>query len=203
MSKPVDLKALERQAYLTYHGDGIIDLFLGFVIVWLSVLAVILPEFFIFLVGSFVALFPSYTSAKKSFTIPRMGYVEFSATRQWKTKQLFVVINLVTVMGVVLGLLAWLVPLVSAFIVTYFLLILGGAGGGVFLLIAYVTGIKRFYGYGLAIFSGFVIAFLFSLSVLIPLCSLGAIMITYGSVLLYRFTRKYPKGERDEAQEPY
>ncbi len=199
MSKPVDLKALEHRAFLSYHGDGILDLFLGFMLIWIAILMVILPEFFVFLIGSFVALIPAYTESKKSITVPRLGYVEFSSKRYAKTRNLMLAFVILTVIGNLLGLLAWLIPPVGIIIVTYYLLIFGGVGAVIFLLIAYGTGIRRFYGYSLMIFVSFIVAHLFLLSVLFPVFALGILMIIVGSILLYKFTRKYPKLKESES----
>ena len=199
MSKEVDLKKLEQQAFLSYHGDGIIDLFLGIVIIWVTVLLAIIPEFFIFLIGSFVALLPAYTSAKKSFTVPRMGYVEFSASRQWNTKVLFMGFNFLVIIGVILGMLAWLVPPITTFIVAYYLIVLGVAGAFMFFMTGIGTGIRRFYGYGFIVFVGFIVAHLLAFVFVLPLFTLGCLMIVYGGFLLYRFTRKYPKGTEDDS----
>ena len=199
MSKTVDLKALERKAYLSYHGDGILDLYLGFCVIWISILIVILPEFFVFLIGSFVALVPAYTSTKNSFTVPRLGYVEFSPKRVGKTKRLMFAINILGFIGVALGMLAWLNPAARSLLITYHLILLGSGGAAVFLLAALLTGVQRFYGYGVIVFGGFVIAHIFVLSILVPILALGLIMIILGGILLFRFTRKYPKTEEDEA----
>ena len=195
MSKPVDLKHLERQAYLAYHGDGIIDLFIGFVIIWVTILLAIIPEMFIFLVGTFAALLPCYTSAKKSFTVPRIGYVEFSASRSWDTKFLLLAINALLVFAVFVGMATWLLPPVTIFIVTNYLIITGTALAAIFGLTGFVTDINRFYGYGLVVFVGFILTHLFTLSFVTPLFVLSIVMIVHGSILLLRFIKKYPKIE--------
>jgi hypothetical protein len=195
LSKPVDLKNLERQAYLAYHGDGIIDLFIGFVLIWAAILLAIIPDMSIFLVGSFVVLLPLYASAKKSFTVPRMGYVEFSASRQRNAMFLLLIINGLLVVGVFLGFATWLVPPVTNFLITYYLIVIGTALAAIFCLAGYVTDINRFYGYGLVVFIGFVLTHLFNLSFALPLIAVSIVMIINGSILLYRFTKQYPKVE--------
>jgi hypothetical protein len=195
MSKPVDLKVLEHKAFLSYHEDGILDLYLGFMLVWISILIVILPEFFIFLVGSFVALIPAYTESKKSITVPRLGYVEFSTKRRVKTRNLILVFVILSILANILGMVAWLIPAIGNLIVRYHLIIFGGVGAAIFLLIAYGTGIRRFYGYGLIVFVSFIGSHLFLPSILFPLFALGIAMIIVGGILLYKFTRKYPKPE--------
>jgi hypothetical protein len=195
MSKPVDLKRIERQAYLAYHGDGIIDLFIGFVIIWSAILLTIYPDMFIFLVGSFVALLPTYASVKKSFTVPRMGYVEFSASRQGKAMFLILIINGLVVVGVFIGFGAWLVPAVTSFLVIYYLIVIGTVLATIFCLAGFITDINRFYGYGLVVFIGFVLTHLFNLSFALPLIALSIVMIVSGCILLYRFTKRYPKVE--------
>jgi hypothetical protein len=203
LNEKVDLKKLEKKAYTAYHGDGILDLMLGFVIVWITFLLAIIPDFFIFAVSSFVALLPAYTSAKNSFTVPRMGYVEFSATRLKSTRTLFLIFNVIFIFCVLAGMLAWLVPPVTVFILTYYAIIVGSVGGAIFCVTGFISGISRFYGYGLVLFAGFVIAQVFTLSILLPIFAFGILMIASGGFLLYRFTRKYPKDSETDREEQF
>jgi len=81
----INTKEIERRAYLTYHKDGIIDIYLGLLIVMLSI--VMLSTLFVGteafmmwggMAGTF-ALFPIfYRESKKRYTFPRLGYVKFS-----------------------------------------------------------------------------------------------------------------------------
>jgi len=76
----INTKEIERRAFLSYHKDGIIDIYLGFSVIILSILFVgnefstMLPS-----MGGIIVLFPIlYRESKKRYTFPRLGYVKFS-----------------------------------------------------------------------------------------------------------------------------
>ena len=81
MNKP-NLKEVEKRTYITYHQDGLIDLFIGFYILLFA--TGILFNTILELNTWFVipAIFPAliipiWISIKKRVTVPRIGYVKF------------------------------------------------------------------------------------------------------------------------------
>ena len=85
MKHNINLKNLERKAYLSYHEDGILDLFIGFNILLFGLW--ILADM-VYLAGAFVAIStPIYTQMKKQITIPRLGYVKFTSSRTAKSQK--------------------------------------------------------------------------------------------------------------------
>ncbi len=190
MNPDIDLKKLEKKAYLYFHQDGILDLLIGFIILVFGI-EMVLEHFWVLPVFSFVII-SSWMPVKMLITAPRMGNVVFSKARQ--TIRLFVLLFL--------GLFAFAVKLFIAvkrdtmpgleIFTMYPLLIVAvlfsvtlGAG-------ALYFGINRFYAYIILIFL-----------VLVPgqnlyshepsrVMFIGAAIILCGTGLLFRFIRTYP-----------
>ncbi len=202
LNEVVDLKQIERRIYLSYHQDGLIDIFVGAALFSLSLIIWLLPEYWYFLIGSLAAFTISFAGLKKAITIPRIGYVEFSPTRQRKTIFIFLGFTVILVVFNILGIIAMFYPPLGIFLFesVFTILIIGVIGGLIFVAIGYSSYIRRFYSYGIILFSSALFTTLFPVFVVLPGLVLGFIMTFYGSLLLYRFVKRYPKemhGERE------
>jgi hypothetical protein len=212
VTEKINLKQLERKAYLSYHQDGLVDLFVGTALLTFAVfmlLGLFLSEDYFFLPiwsGVFVAWAVSYAGAKRAITMPRLGYVQFSARTRGRVTAIFLGFVVVNVVLVIFGLLLWLdspfqhvvIPILEA----NFLLLLGLVGGGIFVALGLVVGIRRFHGYSVVTFAAFALSQVFAIALVWPTIVLGVVTTVTGGVLLARFLRKYPKakaGEMDDA----
>lgn len=208
MTEKINLKQLERKAYLSYHQDGLVDLFVGTAMLAVSVfmlLAVFLSEDYLFFPawsGILVCWAISYAGAKKVVTVPRLGYVEFSARQRGKLTAIWLSLVMMNVLLLVLGLLLWLdAPLSQVLIpilVSNVLLLFGLAGGGIFVVLGLASGIRRFHGYGAVTSVAFVLSQVFSVAIFWPTVVLGLVTTVTGAVLLVRFVRRYPKAQVGE-----
>lgn len=206
----IDLKELERQAFRSTFQDGLWDIYLGLMLLPMTVWFVMVvpndfPDALSLSVMMILLLLPYilFRSSKKYFVIPRLGLVKFREGRQKKRKKLGLALSL-SVMGTVIlvimtaraviptvgSLPLWAVP-IGLFGVKIII---------VFSLLAYYLDFSRAYLYGwfyaLAILDlmrsmGAEAAFL----VLAPL--FATIMIAVGSVLFIRFLRGHPPVERN------
>ncbi len=204
MNKTTDLKTIERQAYLSYHQDGLIDLFVGGALFSIALLIWLLPESWFFLIGSLVVMSSLYAAVKKKITVPRMGYVEFSSVRRQKTQYIFLVFVMILVFANILTIIAWLFPSLGVLIFEsmFTILLIGLIGGGLLLFIGSISDIKRFHAYSILFLGSAVFTFFIPVLAVLPLISLGIVMMIYGSSLLYRFVKQFPKeslGEMDSA----
>ena len=154
LSDKIDLKAIERRAYLSYHEDGIIDILIGLSIITVSFY--ILGEM-IWLMGSFVAVYtPMYMAMKKKYTFPRLGQVTFSRNRTGRTRNSFTFLIAINVLGVLGGFYFWWTfsegapPTWFPMFLDYFPIIIGAVGAVLAAVIAYITELKRFNGYAAA-----------------------------------------------------
>ena|GEM_PF-4152315 len=85
MTQNIDLKELERKAYLSYHGDGLLDIFLGLIIVFFSVG---IATDILFIGSIFPPLgVPVFALIKRSLTVPRIGFVHFSGERKARNRK--------------------------------------------------------------------------------------------------------------------
>ena len=201
MSEQIDLRELERKAYLSYHEDGIIDLMIGFNLI--NAALWVLAEM-PWLTGSMIAIMtPLYLQLKKSITVPRLGHVEFSESRKGKTKRTMfymVVFNLILFVG---GLYAWLSiygggrPQWLSDLLENYMLLFGVLGMILSSLVAYMTDLKRFYSYGLINLVTFTVMSYLRIHLSYSLVVLGVIMTLYGFYLLLNFRRKYSPIEVD------
>jgi hypothetical protein len=185
-----DLKQLERKAWTSYHQDGLVDLFLGFLLiagvlgytgslgrVGGPILQLSCPLFLL--------------AAKKWITVPRMGMVKFGPERTAKRKRTAFVASIAVLITAgllvltIAGRVGWIRDNHTAFSV-----LLGVGVWLVFIVMAYMQDFTRLYAVG-ALFAG-AIATRELLDNSIPLLIAGLVASTSGITLLVQFLRKYP-----------
>ena len=199
MAERVDLRTLERKAYLTYHQDGIVDIFIGLAIITFGVL--FLPLFIESSWPAFSVIFIlwiiSYASVKRAITVPRIGYVEFKMRRQRRVMALALLLVVINVILLLLTALGFLTPELRTFLNTYGVTLIAFIVGGLFIVCGYILEIQRFMGYGVVAIVVFLIDQFFPMHLAIPIIVLGVVITVYGFVLLYQFLRKYPRAKRE------
>jgi hypothetical protein len=194
MSQSINLKEIERKAN-QYHGDGLIDIAIGFVIL-LAGIAEILDQ--TSLAGIWVVLWlPIMMSAKKRITVPRMRYIDFTPSVQWKVKVVIVTVVLAVAVLFTLGLVVFtkneaLPSWLTAWLREYSRMVWPAALVGVGWLIALATGVKRLYAYAALAVIAFAGGYWFNLNFPLVFTVLGAVIVLSGIVVLVRFQRKYP-----------
>lgn len=193
MIPTMDTKEIERRAYLTYHKDGIIDIYIGLLIIMLALTDMIWM----------LALYPIfYRDSKRRYTFPRLGYVKFSektnkmAGIQKPLTALIAITFLVTIFAWYLGTTgnqAWFQP-----ILLNWKWIFAIASALIFACFAWLTDLKRLYYYGALSLLWFSAAnYLPMQSHILFLVFGGAISLT-GAAQLYKFTQEYPVEPRAE-----
>ena len=188
------MKEIERKANL-YHGDGLIDIAIGFVILFAGI-----AEIFDWTAfgGVWVVLWlPIMMSAKKSITVPRMRYTDFTPNAQWKVKLVIVTVVLAVAVLFTLGLVVFtkndaLPSWLTAWLREYSRMVWPAALVGVGWLIAWVTGVKRLYAYAALAVLAFAGGYWFNLSFPLLFTVLGAAIVLSGIVVLVQFMRRYP-----------
>ena len=198
-----DLKEIERKVYLTYHKDGILDIYLGMGI--MSVSSVFFFEYFYSMSGIIAILPIFYAASKKQFTIPRLGYVRFSSSTKGRARNSLTLALLLGSMSAIAGLFAfysvissgysWIEPLIANWRITIASILLV-----VFSLFGYVSDLRRMYYYGLVSFIVFIAGIFLPIPGYLLILTVGGIISINGIVLLYRFTQEYPltKGQENE-----
>jgi hypothetical protein len=98
MDQKINLKELERKAFISYHQDGLVDIGIGMILL-VSVLSSTLHEAGISDSVRQVIYIPLMLLCpliiylgKKYITVPRLGYVKFSPHRQSKRKKVILIL---------------------------------------------------------------------------------------------------------------
>jgi len=205
MTKEPNLREIERKAYMSYHQDGLLDIFiavyiLGFGLgVWMDLtwefgFGTVLPAILI------VTVLPIWIQAKRKITMPRIGFVKFGPRGAYKL--MGVLIGL-AIMGLGAGLAFALVsiqggpPLWLKTILQYGMIVVGLASLAICSLFGYSMGLKRLYAYGLLTLVLYVSGHFMDIFFGYILITLGIVVMACGFALLISFVRKYPlQGEK-------
>jgi len=198
-----NLREIERKAYMSYHQDGLLDIFVGVYIlgfglgiftdiiwvdrIWEPGFGSIMPAILI------ATILPIWIEAKRKITVPRIGFVKFGP--QGTRKLIAIYIGLF-----VAGLGAFFAFTVSQggpspwlnMIFQNGLIIIGIGSLAVCVLFGYSMGLKRLYGYGLLALILLVIGHFMGIFFPYLLLTLGIAVIATGVALLISFVRKYP-----------
>ena len=199
MNEPIDLEQLEKQAFLSFHQDGVLDLCLGGALLQLGSIIFFFPSFFAGLQGSAIVWIFIYATLKKVMTFPRLGYVEFSVARKERNflvKMLLVGILLTPIVGMVVSLLV--IPNFMPVLETNYMLILAVCGVASGCGVAYYTGIRRFYAYGIIIGFVYGLSHFWLLPLFVALLVTGGLSLLIGLVILIQFFHRYPKAQLTE-----
>jgi hypothetical protein len=202
MTKEPNLKEIERRAYMSYHQDGLLDIFAGLYILGfgLGIFMDVIWDFgfgVIIMPGGLIAVaFPIWIAAKRKITMPRIGFVKFGP-EGGTSKIMAIFIGLA-----VAGLGAFFVFTLATFqggsrhwldlIFQNGMLIVGFGSLAVCILFGYSMGLKRLYAYGLLAMIVLVIGHFMGIFFAYILLALGITVITTGVALLIGFVKKYP-----------
>jgi hypothetical protein len=205
MTEEPNLKEIERKAYMSYHQDGLLDIFAGLYILgfglgiimdilWEFDFGVIMPAILI------VTVLPIWIAAKRKITMPRIGFVNFGTRGANKLTAVFIgtmVAGLFAFFAFTFatsqsGLRQWL-----DLIVQNGMLIVGFGTLVACALFGYTMGLKRLYAYGLLAVIVLVIGHFMGIFFAYIITALGITVMVAGFALLIGFVKKYPlKGDR-------
>jgi hypothetical protein len=209
MTEEPNLKEIERKAYMSYHQDGLLDIFAGLYILgfglgiimdilWEFDFGVIMPTILI------VTVLPIWIAAKRKITMPRIGFVNFGTRGANKLTAVFIgtmVAGLFAFFAFTFtisqsGLRQWL-----DLIVQNGMLIVGFGTLVVCALFGYTMGLKRLYAYGLLAVIVLAIGHFMGILFAYIITALGITVMVTGFALLISFVRKYPlKGDKAIAE---
>ena len=205
--KESSLKEIEKKTYMSYHQDGLIDIFVGVYILLFGsgILLKSVTDFTTWFV--IPAIFPAimvpiWISVKKQITMPRIGYVKFRSGGANKLTVIFIGL-LVSGLGVFMAFTfasttqAWASAL-RDLIVSYSMIIIGIGAATISSLFAYTMGLKRLYAYGLLSLVLFFTGHFITIPFEYLLLTIGLAIIINGFVLLIQFIRKYPLSPGDK-----
>lgn len=217
MSQNIDLKAIEKKVYTSFHQDGLIDLFLGFIML-VSILSSTLDASgvsdsvrILIYVPLMVVVGPVlYMLGKRYITFPRIGYVRLGS-KQNRTKRtvIFAIITAVlltlVILTIIFGNKAQNVGSVfgikaefwSSAVVTLIII-------GIFCVIAFFLMTPRFYLLGLIVGMSEPIYMLLTNFTQIKYVGVFAygipavLLFIVGTIVFKRFLKKYPLSTANE-----
>ena len=205
--KESSLRDVEKRTYVSYHQDGLIDIFVG-VYILLFGAGIFLRTVTDFSTWFIIpAIFPAvmvpiWISFKRRITIPRIGYVKFGFRSGNKLMAVFLGLS-VAGLGVfmIFGFGAssgqsWAATFRNL-IFSYSMIIIGVGAAVISSLFAYTMGLKRLYGYGILTLVMFLAGHFLPIPFEYFLVTIGIAIIFYGLILLIRFIRKYPISQGD------
>jgi hypothetical protein len=195
MTPDVDLKRLERKAFLSYFQDGLWDIFLGlFVLGW----GIMMFTDWAWFGGVwFIGLYFPLLGVRKWITYPRLGYAKFGSKQRRVTASFVVLGNAVLLMGILIAVLFYLGE-EPQWLRDYFLLIFAGVLALVISSVAYIVGVGRFHLYAAIILARAALHQWLDTPNELGLIISGGIIALTGVVIFIQFLLKYPKPPREE-----
>ncbi|MCW4015932.1 MAG: hypothetical protein NWF06_06145 [Candidatus Bathyarchaeota archaeon] len=194
MNQKINIKEIARKAYTSYHQDGILDISISSIIL---AFAIMMFTDMPWLGGiSSVLAMSFYAGAKKTFTVPRIGYVKFP---QQRVKRINIGLFVLGLLSFAVAMMAFVqttgegAPSWLMFLIENYMLTIGAIGTCLFLLAGYSFRTNRMYTYALLTAVLFVFGHFIYFPLQYYLTVLGITILAYGLAMLVRFIRKYPK----------
>ncbi len=190
----IDLSKIEKQTYLAFHQDGLLDLFAGLIIIILGGLMYGGMMQFAGLPGIILLL---YLPMKQKVTFPRISYINYAPSQKAR-------LTILSIVSIIVGLAVLGTNITNYFsfgsvLIEYMILLTGIALGGIIAAGAYLVKVKRYYIYALIVALGFALAN-FSVGYLPHLLLLiGLIMASVGIILLIAFLKNNPRQILEES----
>ena len=201
MSDKIDLKEIERRAYLSYHGDGLADILVGICLFIASLYAYVEM---VYLAGSMVAVMaPMYMAMKKRYTFPRIGQVTFSKSRKGRSKNTYFFLIAMNIVFLLLGFLFWSAfsgdtqPQWMHLMIENYALVIGIVGAALWAVVSYITELTRFNRYAIATLVVLGSAGFIPTPFIAHMLLLSVIVTVSGYLQFQSFKRKYPLFEEN------
>jgi hypothetical protein len=217
METPLDLKEIERKAFRSTYQDGLWDMYLGLVVVCMSIFVYRPADGYnvknIFMVVLMITVASGlYQTCRKYITLPRMGEVRFGEVRKRKKRTLAIILGMFILFQVgLVGLtaLGWSNPGIGE---TWFdnpsvhasslpiVASLGSLMVGISMLVkAYFSDFPR--GYYIALMMALAVFLMIYLNQPVYPIIIGGLIIIPGLVLFLRFLKTYPQHRENASHE--
>ena len=197
MMNESDLRETERRNYLSYFGDGILDVVAGLPVLLFGLGMLFDASVFFILTWLPIVMF---WPLKQMLTVPRLGNVKFSADRQRRLSANYILLLIAGTFSLLLGIAAFLgfegqAFDIRGFMLEYGLLVFGSVMAGAFLLIAVLFEVRRFLIYAAFVFGGWAVAFALGIEPGFPVAIAGALVTISGLIVLGQFLAVTPLPE--------
>lgn len=197
MTQNINLKELEKKAFTSYHQDGLLDIVIGLYILGFGM--GILADMLWLPIFLYPGAFFVWLAAKKSLTVPRIGYVKFGPERHSQMRKLLLIgvvaLSLMVVMSTAIfyGSATGTLPQwVSTLLSDYIMVFIGVIGALLLVLAGYFLQITRLYIYAGAAFVTFGCGNVVNAPISTGALVVGSVILLSGVFMLLQFVRKYP-----------
>jgi hypothetical protein len=198
MDTKMDLKEIERRAWLANFDDGLWDMYIGGMFLHTALANYVYTPLggdmlrIIMTLVDFALLIILFMAGKRYITVPRLGFAKPGPQRKAKRRKLLIIVALAVNITFVVFLFGVFLrgdraPLFAPNIIGIFITLLVG---GTFTLIAYFHDFPRGYYIATVATLGIGIREVFDLSAAIPI--MGAMIALPGIFLFVRFVRTHP-----------
>lgn len=192
MSTNIEKRPSASTVYLSYHEDGLVDLFIGAGALLFGLgIVVDLPW-----IGAIIAavLVPLWLPVKQAVTAPRLSQDELRMQTAGARGTIWLLTIGLFLLGVIVAVLFTMdtMPGLREWLHAYFLLVFGGIVVAALGVVAVFNNVGRYYVYAAmsaAIFAG---AYLLNGGLPAAMLLTGAGFVTGGILLLVRFMRTHP-----------
>ena len=197
MNADLELRRIERRAWLRTFEHGFWDLAIGLLLLsfGLSILTG-LP----WLAGAIIpVLLPAFQAVGRRFLAPRIGHATFRKRRQKSVRRVSLVLSALVIAGVgMFAVMAWSTsgstPSWVGWIRLHSVLVIGLIWGGALAIGAWAVDLPRLYGYGVALFAALVMSdWVRGYHLGYALVSVGGFIAILAAALLARFVLRYPR----------
>jgi len=199
MTPELDLKALEKRVYTSFHQDGIIDIFVGLLLFVDGLLMLSGNAAF---VGVAVVIVFLILPVKRVITVPRIGMAKFSPARNSQLTKFGLMLLIGGALVFMIFALRGSSSVLTQWMREYFDLVFGVMFALLAGAAAILTGLKRYIGYVVEILIIFTVGYLFNWPFPVALSITGALVSLSGVVTFIRFLQKYPKSDIPEEIRP-
>lgn len=191
MTVGLDVRALEKKAWKSFHQDGLKDVFLGLILIAVGLAGVLDNQ--LVLLGVEVVAIVALVAGKKWITAPRLGRVQFTSQRKAKKLKAITVVGLMMLLSAVLAMVVFRNESVSSWFASHRALSSALIGIWIFVLLAmmaYWLDFTRLYWIGFVTGLAFGLAQWMREPILFVVA--GSIILIPGLVLFVRFLGRYP-----------
>jgi hypothetical protein len=180
--------------YMLYHRDGLMDIFIGFVILGFGLS--ILTEMTYMAGISVVILLPLWYSLRRSLVYPRVGEIEVTSSMRLRMTLVVFFLSGLLLFGVVLGLFMYTKSdLVPTGLITWlranFDLFFGAFMAGVISFTAVLLKTHRLHLYSIITIATFVTVNLLGLHLWVGMVTVGGLVLLGGVIVLISFLLTY------------
>jgi hypothetical protein len=192
MSTNIENQPFASNAYLSYHQDGLADLFIGIGALLFGLGIVFdLPW-----IGAIIAavLAPIWPSVKRAIAAPRLSDDELPPQHAGVRGTILLLTVGLFALGVIVAVLftADTLPSLRDWLHAYFLLVFGAIIVAALGIVAVFNRVQRYYVYAAVTAAVFVGAYLLNVGLPVAIVLTGAGFVAGGTYLLARFVRTHP-----------